>query len=64
MTNQLILPHKPKEISTKLITYELIMVIQFDCLYTCALSLYSSHEPKLKRLAHENITAVMHLKCY
>jgi len=37
--NQLILPQKPKEISTKLITYWLIMVMQFDCLHTCDLSL-------------------------
>ena len=49
MTFQLILPHRPKEISTKLITYWLIIVMQFDCLHTCDLNLKSSNEPKLKR---------------
>jgi len=38
MTYELILPQKPKEISTKLIAYWL-MVMQFDCLYTCDLNL-------------------------
>jgi len=39
MTYQLILPQKPKEISTKLIAYWLIMVVQFDCLHTYDLNL-------------------------
>jgi len=51
-----------QDISTRLITYWLIMVTQFDCLYARDLNLWSSHEPKLKRLAHENITAGMHLQ--
>ena len=34
-----ILPQKPKEISTKLIVYWLIMVVQFDCLHACDLNL-------------------------
>jgi len=39
MTYQLILPQKPKEISTKLIAYWLIMVMQFDCHHMCDLNL-------------------------
>jgi len=38
LTYLFILPQKPKEISTKLITYWLIMVMQFDCLQTCDLN--------------------------
>jgi len=39
MTYQLIFPQKPKEISTKLIAYWLIMAMRFDCLHMCDLSL-------------------------
>ena len=62
MTYQLLLPQKPKEISTKLIAYLLIMVMQFSCLHTWDLNLMSSHEPKLKRLMHHNITVGVHLR--
>ena len=62
ITYQLILPHKPKEISTKLITYWLIMLMQFNCCHTCDLNIQTSHKPKLKRLAHKNITTGMHLQ--
>ncbi len=62
MTYQLILPKKPKEISTKLIAYWLIMVIEFYCLHMCDLNLQSSREPKLKRLVNENNTVGMHFQ--
>jgi len=39
MTYQLILPQEPKEISTELIAYWLIMVMQFNCLHKRDLNL-------------------------
>ena len=51
-----------KKILTDLIAYWLIMVMQFDCLYMCDLNLWDTHEPKLKRFAHENITPGVHLQ--
>ena len=56
-----VLPQKPKELSTKLIAYWLIIVMQFGCLHMYDLNLQGSHESKLKRLTHENFTASMHL---
>ena len=51
-----------RDVNSTTMAYQLIMVMQFDCFQMCDLHLQSSHEPKVKRLAHENVTAGMHLQ--